>query len=88
MPYENGPFIMLEIPNEDTGQVEQKYVSIPQLFDRIWNDYIRSMIPDEYTRGMLRELGLTPCEVFHMMERLQGGKAEFDAGDYQERSYV
>jgi hypothetical protein len=54
----------------------------------MWDEYIRSMMSDEYVRGMLGELGLTPCEVFHMMERLQGGKAEFNKGDYQERSYV
>jgi hypothetical protein len=84
----DGPFICLVIPDEDTGELEQKFVSIPMLFSRIWDEYIRAMMPDEYVRGMLRELGLTDCEVFHMMERLQGGKAEFDAGDYQEISYV
>ena len=84
----DGPFICLEIPDEDTGTVEQKFVSIPILFSRIWDDYIRGNIPNGYCREMLRELGLSPCEVFHMMERLQMGKAEFDKGDYQERSYV
>jgi hypothetical protein len=85
---EDGPFICLEIPDEDTGEVVQKFVSIPVLFNRMWDDYIRGMMDSVYARGMLSELGLTGCEVFHMMERLQVGKAEFDAGDYQERSYV
>ena len=88
MPYENGPFIELEIPNEETGTVELKYVSIPELFSRIWEDYIRSNIPNEYCRGMLSELGLSPCEVFHMMERLQLGKREYESADYKEMSYV
>jgi hypothetical protein len=88
MPYENGPFMCLEIPNEDTGQLERKYISIPELFNRIWDEYIRLMIPDEYCREMLKELGLSETEVFHMMERLQGGKAEFQGGDYAERSYT
>lgn len=84
----DGPFIYLEIPDEDTGEIHQEFVSIPMLFGKIWDDYIRSNIPNDYARGMLRELGLTDCEVFHIMERLQAGKAEFDKADYQERSYV
>lgn len=88
MPYINGPYLTLEIPNEDTGLIEKKYVSVPELFNRIWEDYIMGMIQNEYTRGLLSEIGLTPCEVFHMMEKLQGGKAEFDLNDYRGRSYV
>lgn len=88
MPYKDGPYIRLEVPNEDTGEIEEKYVSVVKLFSQIWDDYIREHIPNDYTREMLRELGLTPCEVFHMMERLQGGKAEFARSDYREMSYI
>jgi hypothetical protein len=52
------------------------------------DEYIRGMMDNAYCRGLLTEMTLTPCEVFHMMERLQGGKAEFNKGDYQERSYI
>lgn len=85
---DDGPFIEIEIPDEDTGDVQRKFVSIPLLFGKIWEDYIRGMIPDEYTREMLREIGLSGTEVFHMMERLQGGKAEYNKSDYQEMSYI
>jgi hypothetical protein len=84
----DGPFICLEIPNEETGEVRREFVSIPMLFARIWDEYIRGFIPNEYARGMLSELGISGVDLFHMMERLQMGKAEWDKGDYQERSYV
>jgi hypothetical protein len=80
----NELYIEYELP--ETGK--RVAVSISVLFSRIWDEYIRGMMDNGYCRGLLSEMTLSPCEVFHMMERLQGGKAEFDKGDYQERSYV
>jgi hypothetical protein len=76
----------IEFENPETG--EREAVSVGVLFGRIWDEYIRGMMDNAYCRGLLTEMTLSPCEVFHMMERLQMGKAEFDKGDYQERSYV
>jgi hypothetical protein len=80
----NELYIEYELP--ETG--ERIAVSISELFGRIWDEYVRGMMDNAYCRGLLADMTLTPCEVFHMMERLQLGKAEFDAGDYQERSYI
>lgn len=88
MPYENGPFIMLEVPNEDTGQIDRKYVSVLKLLDRVWDDYIREKIPDEYCREMLREIGFSQTQILHAMEQLQLGKAEYNREDYREVLYV
>ena len=79
---------MLEVPNEDTGQIDRKFVSVPELLNRIWEDFIREKIPDEYCRGMLREIGYSETQMFHAMEQLQLGKAEFARGDYRERAYI
>jgi hypothetical protein len=81
-------FIRLLVPNEETGKEEEKYVSVSLLFSRLWEDYIRDMIPDDYMRGMLMDLGLNDADVSHMMLRLKAGKAEFEAGDYREVSYI
>jgi hypothetical protein len=78
--------VYIEFDDPESG--ERKAVSVSVLFSRIWDEYIRGMMNNAYCRGLLTEMTLTPCEVFHMMECLQGGKAEFDKGDYQERSYV
>jgi hypothetical protein len=85
---ENDSYIRLLIPNEETGQEEEKYVSVSLLFSRIWDEYIRDMIPDEYMRGMLMDLGLNDANVVHMMGRLRAGKAEFEEGDYREVAYL
>jgi hypothetical protein len=75
----------MEFDDPETG--ERMAVSVSVLFGRLWDEYIRDMIPNEYVRGMLGEMGLSDTEVFHMMERLQVGKAEYEAGDYREVSY-
>lgn len=76
----------IEFEDPETG--ERKAVSVGDLFSRIWDEYIRGMMDNAYCRGLLTEMTLSPCEVFHMMELLQGGKVEFDRGDYCEVSYV
>jgi hypothetical protein len=76
----------MEFDDPETG--ERKAVSVSVLFGRIWDEYVRGMMNNTFCRGLLAEMTLSPCEVFQMMERLQMGKADFDAGDYQERSYV
>jgi hypothetical protein len=76
----------IEFEDPETG--ERKAVSISVLFGRIWDEYIRGMIDNAYCRGLLSEMTLSPCEVFHMMERLQVGKAEYERGDYREVAYL
>lgn len=73
---------------EDPKTGERKAFSVEVIFGRIWEDYIRDMLPNRFTRGLLYDLGLSPCEVFHIMELLQGGKAEYEQSDYREVSYV
>jgi hypothetical protein len=76
----------MEFEDPETG--ERVAVSVSVLFGRIWDEYIRGMMDNAFCRGLLTEMTLTDCEVFQMMERLQMGRAEYDAGDYQEISYV
>jgi hypothetical protein len=82
---EDGPF--LQMHNVD-GRGTVKYVPVAELFGRIWDDYVRGHLSDEYVRLMLAEMSLKPTEVFYMMERMQLGKAEYKRGDYNDRSYV
>lgn len=82
---EEGPF--LELHNVD-GNGTVNYVSVSELFGRIWDSYITRELPDEFTRGMLSEMGLNPTEIFHIMERLQMGRAEYDRNDYKEMAYI
>ena len=88
MALENQPYIKVYIPNEETGEEEEKSVRVVVLFNRMREEYIRDILPDEYARGLLSDHGLSPCEVFHMMERLQMGKAEYRREDYREVSYL
>jgi hypothetical protein len=76
----------MEFEDPETG--ERIAVSVSVLFSQIWDEYVRGMMDNAFCRGLLSEMTLTDCEVFNMMERLQGGKAEFDATDYREMSYV
>lgn len=69
----------------DSGEI--KYVAWSDIFNKLWDDYVRGMLPNSYTRGILFDLGLTSHQVWHMMEKLQLGKAEYDTGDYLEVSY-
>jgi hypothetical protein len=85
---EKDSYIKVNIPNENSGQEEEKYVSISLLFGRFWDEYIRDMIPDEIMRGMLMELGLGDTEVVKMMGLLKVGKVEFERGDYREVAYL
>ena len=82
---EDGPF--LEIHNVDReGTI--KYGFVETLFGRIWDEYIRGRIEDEFAGGLLEEMSLKPTEVFHMMERMQMGKAEYERSDYNEMAYI
>ena len=85
---EEGPVIKLYIPNEDSGKETVKYVTVAKLFDSMWDEYVSGRMSNDWARGMLGEMNLSPCEVFYMMERLQMGRAEWLKQDYQERSYV
>lgn len=85
---EEGVVYKVYIPNEDTGEETIKYVTAAKLFDNIWDEYVAGRLSNEYARGLLDEMGLYPCEVFHMMELLQGGRAQWLKEDYQEMSYI
>ena len=85
---EEGPVIKLYIPNELTGKETVKYVTVKDLFSHIWDSYVAGQLTDYWTRGMLGEMNLSPCEVFHIMERLQVGRAEWLKQDYMDRSYI
>ena len=85
---EEGPVIKLYIPNEHTGEETVKYVRVKDLFSSVWDEYVSGRMSNDFARGMLSEMNLSPCEVFHIMELLQGGRGEWLKADYQERSYV
>ena len=83
-----GPVIKLFIPDEETGKEIVKYIRVADLFNSVWDEYVSGRMSNEFARGILSEMNLSPCEVFHIMELLQGGRAEWLKADYQERSYV
>ena len=85
---EEGPVIKVYIPNEETGEETIKYVTVAKLFDSMWDEYVSGQMSNEWARGMLGEMGLSPCEVFHMMERLQGGRAQWLKEDYMDVLYT
>lgn len=80
---QEGPY--LKVVTEDGAT---SYLGWSDLFNKIWDDYVRGIIPNRYTRGILFDLGLTSHQVFHAMEQLQLGKSEYEAGDYVEVGYL
>ena len=50
------------------GYVEA--VSDEEIFGWIFNDFLKGVIDHPYTRGLLRDLGFSPAEVFHALEKL------------------
>jgi hypothetical protein len=87
---QEGPY--LKVVTEDGAT---SYLGWSDLFNKIWDDYVRGIILyvrgiilNSYTRGILFDLGLTLHQVFHAMEQLQLGKSEYEAGDYIEVSYL
>jgi hypothetical protein len=80
---QEGPY--LKVVTEDGAT---SYLGWSDLFNKIWDDYVRGIIPNSYTRGILFDLGLTSHQVFHAMEQLQLGKSEYEAGDYVEVGYL
>jgi hypothetical protein len=77
--------LFMELEKEDGKRV---VVSLEAMFDRIWDDFIRGNLTDEYTRGMFGEMGLSGTEIFHLLEQLQVGRSEFEKGDYRDVSYI
>ena len=75
----------LRVVSED-GEI--KYVAWSDLFNKLWDDYVRGMLPNTYTRGILFDLGFTPHQVWRNMEQLQLGRAEYTESDYLEVQYV
>lgn len=85
---------MVTIKNEARGAVlkleedgNTTYVYFTDLASRVWDDYVRGIIDNVYTRGLLKDLQFTDTQVFHMLEELQVGRAEFKRNDYNEVSY-
>lgn len=85
---------MVTIKNEVNGPVlklvedgNTTYVYFTDLIDKIWSDYMRGIIGNVYTRGLLKDLQFTDTQVFHMLEQLQVGRREYDNYDYLEVSY-
>jgi hypothetical protein len=79
---DEGPY--LKVVSEDGVT---KYVAWSDLFNKLWDDYVRGMLPDRYARGILFDLRLSSHQVWHAMEQLQLGKAEYSDSDYFEVSY-
>lgn len=87
---------MIEIVRADEGPYlkavsedgEIKYVAWSDLFNKLWDDYVRGMLPNNYTRGILFDLGCTSHQVWHAMEQLQLGRGEYKESDYLEVQYV
>lgn len=63
------------------------HVYFTDLVNRIWDDYVRGKIGNVYTRGLLKDLQFTDTQIFHMLEELQVGRAEFKRNDYNGVSY-
>lgn len=85
---------MVEIRNEAKGAVlklaedgNTTYMYFTDLVDRIWEDYVRGVIDNVYTRGLLKDLQFTDTQVFHMLEQLQVGRREYNSYDYKEVMY-
>jgi hypothetical protein len=85
---------MVIIKNEARGAVlklvedgNTTYMYFTDLVNKIWDDYVRSVIGNVYTRGLLKDLQFTDIQVFHMLEELQVGRTEFIKNDYEEVSY-
>jgi hypothetical protein len=78
----NGPVLKLVEDGNTT------YVYFTDLMDRIWNEYVRGIIDNVYTRGLLKDLQFTDTQVFHMLEQLQVGRREYEENDYREVSYL
>jgi hypothetical protein len=77
--------LFMEFENEDGERV---VMSLETMFGRIWDDFIRGILTNEYTRGILHEMGLKETEIFRLLERLQIGRTEFGRGDYKEVAYL
>ena len=85
--YKDGPFLTLEIPNEETGKPVKKFVSIPVLLERIWEEYKRGVLAEEYCKELLREIGFDHKTILRMLKALQTEKAEYEKNDYMEVLY-
>ena len=85
--YKDGPFLTLEIPNEETGKPVKKFVSIPVLLERIWEEHKRGLLTEEYCKELLREIGFDQATILRMIKALQIEKAEYAKNDYMEVSY-
>lgn len=88
MTYKDGPYLMLKIWNDKTGQLEKKYASIPLILNSVWEDYKQGLLTNDYTRELVMEIEFNGTQVFRMLELLQAEKADFDEGDYREVSYL
>lgn len=85
---------MVEIRNEAKGAVLKlvedgvaSYVYVTDLMAKIWDDYIREIIGNVYTRELLKDLQYTDTQIFHMMVQLQVGRSEYIKNDYREVMY-
>ena len=85
--YKDGPFLTLEIPNEETGKPVKKFVSVPVLLERIWEEHKRGLLTEEYCKELLREIGFDHKTILHMLEALQTEKEEYKKNVYMEVSY-
>jgi len=58
MAYEDGPYLMLRIRNDETGQLERKYAPISLIHNSVWKDYQRGLLTNDQTRELLMEIGI------------------------------
>ena len=85
--YKDGPFLTLKIPNEETGKLDKKFVSIPVLLERIWEEHKRGLLTEEYCKELLREIGFDQATILRMLRALRTEKEEYEKNDYMEVSY-
>lgn len=85
---------MVQIRNEAKGLVlkvtqdgETSYMYLTDLVGKIWDDYVRGIIGNVYTRGLLKDLQFMDTQIFHMLEQLQVGRREYERIDYKEVIY-
>ena len=61
----------------------QKAVTDDELFGWIFNDFLKGEIDRKYTRGLLRDLGFLPAEVFRALEQLGLALEEYESAGFK-----
>ena len=62
------------------GYVEA--VSDEEIFGWIFNDFLTGKVSRVFTRGLLRDLGFSPAEVFHALEKLGLARERYESPSF------